>query len=285
MQEYAVVTTKSEADKLIKLIDETKHFSGTWALPIRHPDGLAYLIPLDWNQLNGCESILEGLEHINRLEAKARGWYFGQFTGIFAREKQKMEDVHYLFDAIVVAYGKPNFPALRALILSFLSACYALQESLEGKCNRPTLKSTLGNWWAERLKEMKSKGELLHVFERYMNSEKHDQPFMGAHAIELSPTACMTELVVSHLPLNANPNSIQISAEGVFVTVYEGTPMERRFPVGVLEARYEVNVDNPPASHLGKPIHGLTLLMMIETIRDYYANLLFNATCLIGEGP
>jgi hypothetical protein len=197
-----------------------------------------------------------------------------------------MEDIHFLFDAIVAAYGKPNFPALRSLVLSFLSACYALKESIKQKSHHQTLQPILGAWWADRLKELDAKNELLHAFERYMNTEKHGGALAGQHAtIDISPATLITSLIVREFPLQADPNTLHISAEGAFMTAYKDTPMERRFPVGVHEARYEVVVDNPPTSHLGKPIADLTLLMMLQIIKDYYANLLFAAVCLVEEGP
>jgi hypothetical protein len=54
MNEYAVVATETEATELIKLIDQAKHFSGTWSRPMRHPVDRVCLIPVDWNQLHGC---------------------------------------------------------------------------------------------------------------------------------------------------------------------------------------------------------------------------------------
>ncbi len=54
--------------------------------------------------------------------------------------------------------------------------------------------------------------------------------------------------------------------------------------MGIHEAKYEITVLNPPKTHLGKTISGALLLQMLQLIRDYYANLLFEARYCIGEG-
>jgi hypothetical protein len=286
MNEYAVVPSEGEALNLITRIDKQKGFSSTWCEPIRHPVDAACLIRIDWSQLDGCQDILSGLSFISEQQAKMRGWYFGPFSGTFAREKQKMEDIHFLFDAIVDAYGKPNFPALRSLIVSFMSACYALKESLKTKAKDAKLQPMLGIWWDARRREMDAPGELLHLFERYMHTEKHGGALARQiSSMDLSPVAAISELVVTSFPPGADPGTLKLSSEGAFVIAHSGTPMERRLPVGVHQAKYEVVVNDPPTLHLGTPLLSLALPYLLQVIRDYYANLLFDAGHLIGEGP
>ena len=257
MFQYAVLPDSTEAQVLIDTIDSIKGFSGntgnttrTWAQPHPHPVDGRCLVPVDWNQLRGCESHFDKIEVVSRSEARERGWHFGPFSGTFAREIEKMEDIHFLFDAVVQVYGNPNFPALRSLVLSFLSACYSLKESLKKKSQRPELKSTLGDWWTDRAEECDAKNELLHQFERYMNTEKHGGATAGQKSkISLEPTALMTTLIIREHPVQADPKTLQVSAEGAFMTAFKDTPMERRFPVGLHEARYELTVENPPGAH------------------------------------
>jgi hypothetical protein len=78
---------------------------------------------------------------------------------------------------------------------------------------------------------------------------------------------------------------MQITEQGAFVTVDLGTCMERRVPVGIQDAKYEVVVGSPPVQHLGQSIVGLPFILQMSLIRDYYANLLFSAKTLIeGQG-
>lgn len=282
---YAVIGDLDSAKYLVKKIDEYKNFSGTWAEPLTHPTEQKCLIPIDWNQLKGCEELFSGHEIISRKEAKKRGWYFGPFTGSLAREIQKLEDIHFLFDAVSQSYGSPNFPAVRSLILSFLSACYSLKESMKKKCLNQ-LSQSLADWWKEHERDLSSKDELLHQFERFMNTEKHGGALAGQLSeIDLEATALVSGIIVREYPLFADPQTLHISAEGAFMTAFRGTPMERRYPVGLHEAKYEVTVSNPPQTHLGQIISGTSLLQMLQLIRDYYANLVFDARCLIGEDP
>jgi hypothetical protein len=79
--------------------------------------------------------------------------------------------------------------------------------------------------------------------------------------------------------------TMQITEQGAFVTVDLGTPMERRVPVGIQDAKYEVVVVSPPEKHLGQSIAGLPFILQMSLIRDYYAKLLFSARTLIeGQG-
>jgi hypothetical protein len=284
MNQFAVFDSVINAQNCISEIDRIKKFPGTWANPIEHPADARCLVPVDWNQLQGCENLLAKCEIISRSDAMQRGWYFGPFIGKLAREKGKMEDVHFLFDALIEAYGKPNFPAFRSLVLSFLSACYALKESLRTKSKNKAFKSALGSWWNDRARDLNRKNELLHSFEQFMNNEKHGGALANQHSkIYLSPRAYISELIITHAPVGVDISTLNISAEGAFAWAFRGSAMERRFPVGIHTARYEVSVDNPPSSHLGHSIAGASLLNMLQLIRDYYANLLFSAVSLLGE--
>jgi hypothetical protein len=284
LKAYAVIADKATAQSLIDKIDDRKKFSGgSWSEPLPHPTNSECLIPVDWSQLSGCEDLFSEYDLLSKQEAKRRGWYFGPFTGAMARETQKLEDIHFLFDAVSQAYGSPNFPAVRALILSFLSACYSLKESLKKK-SQNQLSDKLSLWWKKREYELSSQNDLLHQFERFMNTEKHGGALAGQMSdIDLEATALITTLIVREFSGFADPKTLTISAEGAFMTAFAGTPMERRFPVGLHEAKYEITVSNAPQMHLGKSISGASLLQMLKIIRDYYANLVFDAKCLLAE--
>lgn len=135
----------------------------------------------------------------------------------------------------------------------------------------------LGEWWQARRKEIYAKNELLHSFSVYMNTEKHGGAVARQHSgLEISAVAIVSELKLDRLPLNASPETLEISAEGMFVTVDLGTPLQRRVPVGVHNAKYEIVLHNAPDKHLGAPFSG-TFLTSLRAIRDYYAQLLFEA--------
>jgi hypothetical protein len=281
--EYAVLSNLNDAETLINEICGVKGFSN-WAEPIKHPTKESFLVRIDWSQLGGCEGLFEDLSIISRSEAKKRGWYFGLFKGTFGREREKLEDIHFIFDALVSFHGNPNFPALRALTLSFLSACYALKESMKNMCESEEYKGELGSWWKKRSKEMEAKGQLLKAFERFMNTEKHGGSIAHQHSLlDIVPHALVNNLVVTSVPVGASIKTLQLSAQGAFVYMFVGTPLERRVPVGIQDALYEIVVENPPQKHLGYSIEGTSFLQMIKLIRNYYAQLIFDAEVIIGE--
>jgi hypothetical protein len=285
MREYFVMNSQKEAIELIEKIDSAKGFKGTCGEPIAHPINEKFLIRFDRNSLCECKSIWENEDIVDKHKAFQAGWYLGPFNGKLAREKEKMEDIHCLFGALAATYGKPNFPVFRALLLSFLSACYSLKESIKKKANLPNSDTRFEHWWLERNKEISATGSLLQCYEQFMNNEKHG----GANANQIPPLsiyskAILTSFYVMNQPLGADLNSLELSEEGAFVTVDIGTPMERRVPIGIHEARYDVVVENPPSSHLNQPIIGLPFMSQMELIRNYYALLLFNAKNFFGEG-
>lgn len=282
--EYALLHNASQANTLIANINAIIKPSGTWATPIKHPLREEYLVPIDWSLLEPCKELLAKETKISRLEAEKNGWDFGPFTGIFARERQKLEDANFLLDAIVATYGTPNFPAVRALIHSFLAACYSLKESITNKCESPELSPTLGEWWGDQNKHLERKNELLKVFETFMHTEKHGGPIAGQHSsLQIRPRALIRSLRIKEYPLQVDINTLVVSAEGAFATGFKDTPFERRFPVGVHHANYEIIVINAPTRHLGRDITGASLLDMLSLINKYYSILLFEARRLTGE--
>jgi hypothetical protein len=86
-------------------------------------------------------------------------------------------------------------------------------------------------------------------------------------------------------PINSSLDTLELTEQGAFVTVDIGTHMERRLPVGIHEARYDIEVENPPTQHLGQPIAGVPFMFQMSLIRDYYAKLLFSARTIVGEVP
>ena len=116
-----------------------------------------------------------------------------------------------------------------------------------------------------------------------MNTEKHGGASAGQlSSIRLEAVSYITTLIVTHHHPHANPQSMTISSEGAFMTAYQNTPMERRFPVGIHEAVYEIKVTGSPNKHLGQDINGASLLEQLSLIRNYYQQLLFDAETKIG---
>jgi hypothetical protein len=283
MMQYAVFDDVTSAEAAIRSIDQEKGFQGTWAQPHAHPTDHRCLVPVDWAQLQGCEAYIGDREIINIVEAKRRGWEFGAFTGPLARERRKLEDMYFLLDAVVGMYGSPNFPALRSLTLSFLSAAYALRESLKSKAESPLYRNNLEHWWRQREAELDDRRGLLKSLEVFMHTEKHGGKQHSP--IDLVPNSFMVSLVVDRMPLNGDPSTLTISAEGAFAVVGVNTPGERRVPVGIHEAKYEITLQSAPQQHLGQSIAGASFLQSLSMVMQYYALLVFNARQLVGDLP
>lgn len=288
INEYILYVSRQECEESLAAINERFNFkpenvTSTWATPIPHPVDERCLLPYDERSLVKCEDLINKESIISKATAVKEGWYFGFFNGKFGRERGKLEDVQFIYDAVLSNYGRPNFPATRALILSYLSSCYALRESLRSKINKLD-NEELSSWWKDRQKELSKKGELLFSFEQMMNNEKHGGPLANQHSsVSLKPRAYKSSLIVTSYPAGADPNTLRDSAEGAFMTAFVGTPRERRFPVGLHEARYEIVVENAPNKHLGKELTNSSLLNLLELIRIYYEDLVFTAELIIGD--
>lgn len=275
--EFGLFHKIEDAQALIDAIDKRKLTKNpeTWAQVKSHPIESLFLVPLHRPSLLDCNDLIDKINVISRLEARSRGFDFGFFQGRFAREQEKMEDIHFLFDGIVSFYGNPNFPTLRSMILSFLSACYSLRKSFETKVK---IMPELLDWWDTKKIELDNKSELLKQFEVFMNNEKHGGPMSRQFSkIELRPACRMTSFSITHFPSIADPSSIILSAEGAFAIAFKGTHMERRVPVGMHDAQYEVIIENPPKYHLGELIEGQSVLTILSHVREYYAKLVFEA--------
>lgn len=281
--QYAIFDDIESAKAIIQKIDQAKGFQGTWAEPQSHPIDNRCLVSVDWAQLQGCEPYFQDHRIIDIIEAKRLGWDFGAFTGSLARERTKLEDMYFLLDAVVGMYGSPNFPALRSLTLSFLSAAYALRENLQSKAESAPYKDSLGEWWKQRKKELDNRSGLLKSLEQFMNAEKHGGKQHSP--IGLVPDCLMVTLLVERMPLNTDPSTLTISAEGAFAVVNLHTPWERRVPVGIHEAKYEITLQSAPQQHLGRSIAGASFLQSLSMVMEYYALLVFEARRLLGDLP
>jgi hypothetical protein len=241
----------------------------TWANPHKNQVSEEYIIPFDNNQIGDCIDLLKDGELVSKEQAITEGWYFGFFTGTFAREREKLEDIHFIFDALIASYGKPNFPATRALVLSFLSACYSLKESLSKKIKPKYFESDFIDWWKIKKEQQNKKNELLKEYHVFMNTEKHGGAFSGQRSvIKLEPRSHLSGLKIENYHPHSDPRTMIISSEGAFMTAYSGTSMERRFPVGIHDAKYEIRVINAPEKHLGENIKGATFLDQMSLIKE-----------------
>lgn len=289
MKNYYIFKSLDDCKEALKLINERKNFgnggsTNTWAEPLKNQIKDEWAIPFDENQIGDCVDLLKKGKKVQKHEAIALGWYFGFFSGSFAREREKLEDIHFIFDGLVSSYGKPNFPATRSLIFSFLSACYSLKESLSKKIKSAEFDQEVKEWWKKRKAEQDERGSLLKEYDIYMNTEKHGGALAGQTSnIKLEPVAYMTTLIVTHHHPHADPQTMTISSEGAFMTAYTETPMERRFPVGIHEAKYEIRVSGSPKTHLKENIEGSTFLDQMTLLRNYYMQVLFDAEKLVGE--
>jgi len=98
---------------------------------------------------------------------------------------------------------------------------------MDKKISKTSLKQTLGKWWEQKKKEQDKKNELLHEFNKFMNTEKHG----GATGdqlspIKLEPVSFMSSFSVTNHHPYADPETFVISSEGAFMTAYQDTPFE-----------------------------------------------------------
>lgn len=289
MKHYYKFNSLDDCQNALNLINERKNWGAgkgteTWAIPLKNQTKDEWAIPFDENRIGDCIDFLVKGKLISKEEAVAQGWYLGFFMGTFAREREKLEDVHFIFDALITSYGNPNFPATRSLIFSFLSACYSLKESLSKKIKASNFNKEIKEWWEIKKEEQDRRNELLKEYDIYMNTEKHGGPIAGQSSkIKLEPVSFMTSLIVTFHHPHADPRSMILSSEGAFMTAYKDTPKERRFPVGIHEAKYEIRVVGAPTKHLGQNIENYTFLDQMTLIRNYYMQLIFDAELKIGE--
>lgn len=288
MKTFYIFKNLNDCEEALKLINERKGFGNdgstqTWADPIKNQNKDEWAIPFDENQIGDCVDLLTKGKKVKKDEAIALGWYFGFFSGPFAREREKLEDIHFIFDGLINSYGKPNFPATRSLVLSFLSACYSLKESLSKKIKSANFQKEVKEWWNIRKAEQDERGALLKEYDIYMNTEKHGGASAGQTSnIKLEPVAYISSLIITQYHIHADPQTMTLSSEGAFMTAYKETPMERRFPVGIHEAKYEIRVSGAPKVHLNENIEGATFLDQMTLIRNYYMQILFDAEKLVG---
>jgi hypothetical protein len=289
MDYYYKFTNLDDCQEALNKINQRKGFeegkpTETWSKPLKNQINNQWVLPFDANRIGDCIDVLEKGSLISKEDAVSEGWYFGFFSGSFAREKEKLEDIHFIFDALISSYGKPNFPATRSLIFSFLSACYSLKESFSKKIKASSFDKEFKDWWKIKWEEQNRRNELLKEYDIFMNTEKHGGSTVGQSSnIKLESVSYMSGLfVTSHHP-HADPKTMIISSEGAFMTAYKDTPMERRFPVGIHDARYEIRVKGSPKSHLGQNIEGYTFLDQMTLIRNYYMQLIYDADLQIGE--
>ena len=285
---YYVFYDLSKCNRIIKEINKRNNIKGkmTWCEPQENQIEESWIIPYQENEIKNCLDLLEDYEEIDKLEAERRGWYFGLHKGSFAREREKLEDIHFIFDTLLQSINSPNFPTTRALTLSFLSACYSLKESLYKKIKKPNLNNSLGYWSNCKKKEQETKNELLQGFHQFMNTEKHGG-FLGGQKSEIKITPHLLSsggAINKDIPDYFRPYNLTMSSEGQLINAFLNTPYERRFPIGyIYNSKYEIKVDNAPKKHLDKSIENATFLEMMTLIMNYYMQLVFDAEVELGE--
>ncbi len=239
---------------------------------IPHPTKQEALLKYRPDMLIGCEDIFEGIPALTLDEAVAEGWYLGPFQGRLGKTRAKLEEAQHLSDTLESPQIRDNRPVFRALFFAYISALYSLRESLKKVC--PVYDGKLKDWWAVRIKELATRGELLSYLLEIGNRDKHN------HENFLRYPANITYIKISYqLPPGWPPGKypVVISGEGNFAMFDVGKKTFRRIPLGLSQGEYKVDLIGAPARHLGVAITDPDVLSLCRLVREYFEEVVFRA--------
>jgi len=190
---------------------------------------------------------------------------------MFNGARSKLEDAYSNLDSMRKATNALEF---RAAFNSFLSNCRAVTNALQKEgAHIPGFR----DWYAEKQEEMKS-DELL----RFIHESRKEDFHEGQHRLRFGTyIEYLSSAAVGPPPKPGA--SLVIGAEGPFWLVDAGTPHERRIPI-TRGSRHvvQVQIENPPTQHRGKPLAATDPISLCEAAATYMAELLHEAQTKFG---
>jgi hypothetical protein len=199
-----------------------------WADPTPNMTGASCVIPWNSEYLAGLEDLVAGRPRLRADEAMKQGFTLGYHKGRFAQAANKIEDAHFILDALERLYGLADFPTVRTLYYGYQSSLYGARQAIGERC-KPR-RSEAGEWWAEVDKKLR-KEPLIDAMDVDYQRDKH-----GQASAFLRPKLNWAGSV---LPVDV------ISGEGAYQIVNRGTLRERRrfvplAPPSTLEVSFDV---------------------------------------------
>jgi hypothetical protein len=259
---YVIFENSDEANALIYRLDQALG-GDHWADANLNPfDGRALVA---WNDdyLSKFSEMIAGFQTISLDEAQDEGWAFGYFSGRFAKSRVKLEEAQHIRVSLDSFDRQPNYPAYRALFFGLLSSLYGVKEALRQSCKK-TSKEALA-WWNLKFEEIKA-DPLLCLFYDLNNSDKHSisspllRPRMNLYGYK-----------------GVAPQGLIISGEGVFFSINQETPQEKRIFFDGADATFEVYLDISNLSHKGQDVSNICLKGQLDLAITHYENLVFEA--------
>lgn len=262
---YLLFECVADAQRFVDRLDEERKSLDRWAHPNINPfDGRA-VIPWNDEYLAAHAHLTDGVPDISLDAAQEEGWAFGHFSGLFAKARAKLEEAQLIRDGLDQFDKHPNYPAYHALFFGFLSATYAIKESVRKVCSRISPDAKL--WWNTRFNELRS-DQLLSFFYDLNNSDKHS-----------IATPLLRPRTKFYGYKGAALAGLVFSSEGIFVVTNRDTPQERRVFFEGAEAEFEVYLDLKELIHKGKDVSALSLKQQLDFVLEFYEELVYEARC------
>lgn len=243
----------------------------TYAKPIRNWKLGEFAIPVTDELQSKCQQLISPFEIQTQEELFTKGWYFGKFEGPLAREREKLDQLYFIWDAIQEANKTPNFPAFLALVQGFLNVCYGIRESLKMSAKHFGSSHHNPSSLAKFYQWPNKQGEILKIYLDYYHQEKHGGFSKKGKSLTLTSQYFMHSLVVSKAEYTRG-SSIEVSGDGPFIVVSKGTPHERR----VLASNQEgvmrfIAKSKHPFRHRGLELKTASITDHLELILEFVA--------------
>ena len=191
-----------------------------------------------------------------------------------ANTKTKLEDARTTLSLLKSAKNPVEF---RAAFSAFINNSRAITYAMQADGSKD---HAFMQWYEQRRLEMQ-KDELI----RFVHDSRIEDFHKGIHQLDFVSQAKFANLdpatVMSRSPHLFSGNDtweIFLTGEGLFTTVNSGTPQEQRAMLdqSLLEST-KISVQNPPKSHMGRPLNSDNPTYLCELVMTYFEKLVFQA--------